>query len=476
MIGDGAREHALAWSVARSGARVYALMAHRNPGIVGIARETGGGYFLGNPVSPMDAVKTAEEVSPDLIIIGPEEPLFRGVSDTLRERGFTVLGAPSRAALIEMRKDIARQLQWKYRIPGRLAYAVFRSAGEAFEFARSMGAAALKPIRQAGGKGVRVVQQVGKYLESVRDDAMMSGVHGVLRDLHAYDDVEPAVLVEEAVWGVEYTVQALTDGSTVFPFPPVQDNPHAYELGLGPECGGMGSVSPLDFIEDGEFKEAVDIIWRTAEAVEAEFGVKYVGVLSAQMMLTAYGPALIEYYARFGDPEALNALYMLDGDALELLLRTASGRLAGYSARFRRVYTVVKAIAPVGYPIDRALARGRTITIDWDIVRREGCLVFFGSVEEGGAGRYITLGSRALEILAPGSTLLEAYGRAERCVAAVRGDVFHRSDIGSPEYIASMVSKADMVRTVYRWRRERGLGRLRIDWSPGGQVRVIDYA
>jgi len=285
-------------------------------------------------------------------------------------------------------------------------------------------------------------------------------------------------LVEEAVWGVEYTVQVVTDGSAIVPMPAVQDNPHAYELGLGPECGGMGTIAPVPFITEDEYRESVEVVRRSLEALQSEVGERYMGVLSGQMMLTAYGPTLIEFYARFGDPEAVNAMYLLESSALEMLERAAEGRLAGYSARFRNEATVVKAVAPVGYPLDRRLATGHEIVVDWDVVRRMNCLVFFGSVEEAGPGTYRTLGSRAVEVLGAGQSFDEAYERAERCasaVRAVRGEVFHRSDIGSPWYMAYMAKRAATVRRVYEWRRARGLGKTRIDWVPGVGVKVYEY-
>lgn len=465
IIGDGAREHALAWGLAKSGVRLYALMGHLNPGIAQLVKETGGSHRLGPPTSPQEAVKAAEEFSPDLVVVGPEEPLFAGVSDALRERGFLTLGASSKAAVVEQRKDVARQLQWKYHVPGRLVYGVFADVEEAYSFAKALGSVAIKPVRQAGGKGVRVVYGEAKYLDGALDEVIARGAQEARAQLAAYKDVPQAVLVEEAVWGVEYTVQALVDGESVFAFPPVQDNPHAYELGLGPECGGMGTVSPLPFIEEGEAAAAVDAIRATAEAVRREFGVEYVGVLSGQMMLTAMGPVVIEYYSRFGDPEALNAVYLYDGDLYDLFLKAATRRLHQAERSFKAEHTVVKAVAPLGYPLDKRLAAGRVFHVDWDAVRRAGCLVFFGSAEPAEGGGYKTLGSRAVEVLAAGATPGEAYERAERCAAAVRGDgLFHRRDIGSPEYMAAMRRKAEQIRAVYKWRGQWG---ERLVWEPG---------
>jgi phosphoribosylamine--glycine ligase len=468
VIGDGAREHAIAWALERSGAVVGALASHVNPGLEGVARRTGGRLFLGKVTDPGLAVKAAEEFSPELVIVGPEEPLFSGVADALRERGFRVIGASKRLALIEMRKDFARSLQWKYRIPGRLIYRVFKSAEEAREYSKYLGAVAIKPVRQAGGKGVRVLHGDVRYLDL--DDAYRRSVEDVLKHVLQYGDADGAVLVEEAVWGVEFTIQALSDGETLFFFPPVQDNPHAYEFGVGPECGGMGSISPLPFLEPEEVEESRRAVEASVRALQSETGERYVGVVSGQMMLTARGPVIIEYYSRLGDPEAVNALYLYEGDAYELFSLAADGKLHKAEQRFKSEFTIVKAVAPVGYPLKRDLARGRRVHVDWNAVRKAGCLVFFASVEERD-GAYVTLGSRALEILAAGASPWEAYERVERCVSAVDGDgVFYRRDIGSPEYMLAMAAAAEKARRVYKWRRARGLGGRVLVWEPGAGV------
>jgi phosphoribosylamine--glycine ligase len=469
VVGDGAREHAIAWALERSGVAVGAVAGHMNPGLAEIARRTGGRIFLGPPADPAAVVRAAEEFSPDLVVVGPEEPLFAGVADALRERGFRTVGASRRLAVVEMRKDFARSLQWKYGVPGRLIYGVFKDVEEAYGFSKALGAVAIKPIRQAGGKGVRVVYGELQYLDF--DEVYRKGAEEVLKQLAHYRDVDAAVLVEEAVRGVEFTLQALTDGESLFFFPPVQDNPHAFEYGVGPECGGMGTVSPLPFLSREEVEEAKRAVEATVKALQAELGGRYVGAISGQMMLTARGPVVIEYYSRLGDPEALNALFLYDGDAYQLFGLAADGKLHKAKPAFREVHTVVKAAAPLGYPHRRDLAKGRLFTVDWDLARREGCRVFFASAEERG-GAYATLGSRAVEVLAHGATPEEAYRRSERCMAAVRGDgVFYRRDIGSPEYMAAMWDKAERARAVYRWRRARGLDRRVLVWEPGAGLR-----
>jgi phosphoribosylamine--glycine ligase len=469
VVGDGAREHAIAWALEKSGVVIGAVAGHLNPGLAEVARRAGGRVFKGPPTDPATVVKSAEEFSPDIVVIGPEEPLFAGVADALRERGFRVVGASRRLAVVEMRKDFARSLQWKYGVPGRLIYGVFKNVEEAYGFSKALGAVAIKPIRQAGGKGVRVVYGDAQYLEL--DEMYKRGAEDVLRQLSHYDDVETAVLVEEAVRGVEFTIQALTDGETLFFFPPVQDNPHAFEYGLGPECGGMGTVSPLPFLEEGEVEEAKKAVEATVKALQTEVGERYVGVISGQMMLTARGPVVIEYYSRLGDPEALNALFLYEGDVYELFSLTADGKLHKAKPAFKEGYAVVKAAAPLGYPHRRDLAKGRAVSVDWDVIKKEGCQVFFSAVEERG-GVYVTLGSRALEVLAYGVTPEEAYARSERCMAAVKGDgLFYRRDIGSPEYMAAMREKAEKARLVYKWRRARGLDGKVLLWEPGVGLR-----
>jgi phosphoribosylamine--glycine ligase len=179
VVGDGAGEHAIAWALERSGVAVGAVAGHMNPGLDEIARRTGGRIFLGPPADPAAVVRAAEEFSPDLVVVGPEEPLFAGVADALRERGFRTVGASRRLAVVEMRKDFARSLQWKYGVPGRLIYGVFKDVEEAYGFSKALGAVAIKPIRQAGGKGVRVVYGELQYLDF--DEVYRKGAEEVLK-------------------------------------------------------------------------------------------------------------------------------------------------------------------------------------------------------------------------------------------------------------------------------------------------------
>ncbi|MET1128898.1 MAG: phosphoribosylamine--glycine ligase [Thermoproteota archaeon] len=489
LIGDGAREHALALLIAGSALepRVAVLAGHANPGLEKVAESSGAKVYRGAVSSPLDAVRAAEDFSPDLVVVGPEEPLFAGVANALRERGFTVFGPSSEAARIEKDKVFARTLMWKHRIPGRLRFKVFNSPEEVAKHASALGDVAVKPARQAGGRGVRVFAETYEHLlDAVREVASEYAAKVARHVKSAYSDIDHAVIVEEFVEGVEYTVMTVTDGESVAALPAVQDHPHLLPFDLGPETGGMGAISgpceTLPFVSKREYEESVEIVRRTVEALQREVGEPYVGALSGQMMLTGFwGPTLIEYYARFGDPEIAAMLYMVESDFLELLDRAATRRLSGYKLKLRcDTYVVVKAAAPAGYPADRARARGHPIAVDERGIREAGCTILYGGVDRAPDGTLVTTGSRAVEVACSSTTSFqEASERAERAIGRVKlldgHALIHRWDIGTEELLRRRAALADMVRLSYTRRRERGLFTV-YDWVPGRGVVRYDYA
>lgn len=490
LVGDGAREHAIAQALASDPAspRVSVLAAHRNPGLVRVAEATGGVFVRGRPTSPADVLAAAEKLSPDLIVVGPEEPLFSNVAGVLREKGFTVFGPSARLARVEKDKVHARRLMWLYNIPGRLRFAAARTPGEAGEYARAMGDVAVKPARQAGGRGVRVFAASLEHLAASTVEAAGGYAEKLARQVaEKYgNDVEFKVIVEERVEGVEYTLMAVTDGETVVGLPLAEDHPHLHPYDTGPETGGMGAIAgpsiTLPFITMEEYRETLSILEKTVKALEREEGERYRGVLSGQMMLTGFwGPTLIEYYVRFGDPEIAAVIPLLESSLLELLDRAASGRLSGYKLRVRDgVYTVVKAVAPAGYPLDRGLAKGHPVRVDEDAVRRLGCTLFYGGVDVDAAGRLVTTGSRLAEILCSSEAGFEdAASRADKAAAeAVElldgHPLVYRWDIGSRSLLQRRAREARRARISYTRRRERGLYRI-YDWLPGRGLLVYDY-
>ena len=488
IVGGGAREHALALLISRSKMEpsISAISSNVNPGILRLCEGTNGKYLKGKPTDPNDVLRAAEEVSPDLVVIGPEEPLFSGVSDALKEKGFTVFGPTARASLIEKDKGFARNLMWKHKIPGRLRYKTFVDPEDAAEYAKAVGDSVVKPARQAGGRGVRVFGETAEHLSKIAREAAASYVKR-LADIikKKYKDIENTIVVEERVEGVEYTLMTVTDGYDVLPLPIVEDHPHLYPWDLGPETGGMGSISGpsyiLPFLTEDEFKESSKIVEMTVRALFDEIKERYVGAISGQMMLTSFwGPTLIEYYARFGDPEIGNLIFMINSDFLELLDVAARKKISSYRLDINEnVYVVSKAVAPEGYPLEREKAKGHPIAVDENSIKKLGCEILYGGVDLVD-GQLLTTGSRAIEVVCPSRKgFEEASLLAEKAIANIRAldgyRLIHRWDIGSPEHLRFRLRKARLARLAYMRRRSKGLFVI-YDWIPGKGLVVFDYS
>lgn len=479
LVGSGGREHALAKLIVSSQSTVELHVAadYANPGLRREAEGTGGRLVVTNTSDPLAVARVAEALSPDLVVVGPEEPQFHGVTDALRERGFAVFGASRACSEVERSKVFGRYLMWKYGIPGRLHFAAFRSLEEAEEFVRYAGDVVVKPARQFGGKGVRVVRDTKAFLSEVKQQVKSSSVLRTFEELGALGE-EYKVLVEQRVEGVEYTAQVVTDGSYVLPLPLVQDYPHAYELDLGYETGGMGSISGpghlLPFIDEEEYEGTVGIVRQVLERLQEEVGGRYTGAFAGQMMLTGlWGPTVIEFYSRFGDPEISCLVPRLESDFLELLDRAARGALAGAKLEVSEgTVSVVKAVAPVGYPVSKSEASGHPVAVDEARIGELGCQLLYASVEEGVGGAVYTKGSRAFEVVCAAEDYERAYKLSEAAVGYITSldgwPLYHRSDIGSSWLIEARRRDAERVRAVYRSKRSRGtLGESFTVWMPG---------
>jgi len=488
IIGGGAREHAISLLLYRSAAEpsISSLSSSTNPGILRLCEASRGKCMKGKVTDPKETLNAADEVSPDLVVIGPEEPLFSGVSDVLREKGFIVFGPSSKASIIEKDKGFARHLMWKYKIPGRLRYKAFKDPEEASEYARASGDSVVKPARQAGGRGVRVFGESAEHLSRIARNAAAMYTKRLAEEVRKeYNDIENTIVVEERAEGIEYTAMNVTDGNSFVALPIVEDHPHLYPWDLGPETGGMGSISGpsymLPFLTREEFEESTGIVEATVKAIYSELKEEYIGVISGQMMLTSlWGPTLIEYYARFGDPEIGNLLFMIESDFLELIDLAARRKLSSYKLEVRGdVYIINKAVAPEGYPLMREKGRGHPIVVNEDRIRSLGCEVLYGGVDIIN-GRPITTGSRALEVLCRSEVGFEEASRlAEKAIAEVSTldgyRLIHRWDIGMQEHIGLRVKKAEVARLAYTRRRCKGLNVI-YDWIPGKCVIEFDYS
>ncbi len=482
LIGSGGREHALAKLIKRSllEPRLFIAMDYRNPGLEREAIERNGMAYIVNLIDPMAIAKVVEEVSPDLIIIGPEEPQFHGVVDALREKGFTVFGASRRCAEIEKSKVYARTLMWRHSIDGRLYFKAFRSIEEAKKFIEFAGDIVIKPARQAGGKGVKVLKDAQAYLAKDRLEVKKNYVEKLFAEMDSYKDIDYKILVEQRVEGVEYTAMVVTDGETVLPLPLVQDHPHAFEFDIGPETGGMGSIQGpgwlLPFVTFDEYRKTFEIISNVLKVLQTEVREPYVGAFAGQMMLTGFwGPTVIEFYSRFGDPELSNIIPVVESDFLEILDRAANRRLSSVKLMIdESIVTIVKAIAPAGYPDNRKLASGHPVYIDEARIREIGCETLYASVERRADGKLYTKGSRAIEIVCKGDSYEEVYKKSELAVNFVYSldghPLFYRRDIGSEELLSNRMRIAEKVRTVYRSRVANGLLGKMLVWIPGEGV------
>lgn len=464
IVGGGAREHAIS-KRAQEHYTVYACMPYKNPGIAKCSH-----YKITDILDPQKVADYCDEVNPDIVFIGSEESLFHGVSDEILKRGHLCIGAEKAAAEIERSKAFMRKLLEKNNIHGSLRFKTFKDTETALRYIDEYaGSIAIKPARQAGGKGVKVIADLQAYLKDEKKDAKKRHAAQIVKEKLS-QDLEDQILIEERVEGVEYSLQCFTDGKCIVPLPLVQDHPHAFEEDIGPETGGMGSVSGgwiLPFMNEGEYKKSLDIMKESVKSIKTETGADYFGVISGQFMLTdKWGPTIIEYYARLGDPEAVNIMGVLENFD-EICEGFLNGSLAKVTAEIRDVSTVVKCISPKGYPNERDLGKDKKLSIDLEKIHTLGAEIFYGSAYEN--GDVYTGGSRAAEIYAEGDTILEAGRVAEEATNYVTSDwkLFHRHDIGSPELLDKRMRTAQLVREIYQYRAEHNLIGRNIDWIPG---------
>jgi len=482
LVGGGGREHAVAVTFSKSSytPKLYCLSELVNPGINKIVKNSGGEYYVGDPNDTETVLKTALSIGVDFVFIGPEEPNFHGVPDRLEEEGIPCIGANRKVAEIELSKASMRDLQWKYKIPGRLWYKKFRTFEEAIpyveEYAESV---ALKPARQVGGKGVKVIEDFQVYLREEKKRIKKQHIESIYKDyMKDYSDMDFKILIEERVWGPEYTLQCFTDGRTIVPMPAVQDNKHAFDGDLGPETGGMGSIScgmnlkwgindERAILTNEEVKKSSEIVKMMVDAIQRETGSRYHGIVAGQMMLTSiWGPTIIEMYSRLGDPEALNVLAVLKTDIVEICEAIISERLNAIKIEFEEKATVVKAVSPYGYPLNRTLAKGHPVIVhDYE----DG--IFWGSADLKDSGTIVSGGSRLIECLGIAETIPEASLIAERLTSKVSladgWGLFHRSDIGSEKFLERRMALANMAREIYKYRERKGILGKRMIWIPG---------
>lgn len=425
VVGTGAREHVICQAVSQN-AELYSYMSNQNPGIAKLAEK----FYIGNEMELEEVKKQAISWGVDLAIIGPESPLGEGIVDLLLEEGIACVGPTQAAARIETDKAFMRKLFIDHGIDGSVTYGVFDDVEEAGHFIDDFGKElVVKPVGLTGGKGVKIV---GEHLKD-DDDAKKYVKEIINNKISGY----ASVVLEERLVGEEYTIQALVDGNRVIPMPAAQDHPHAYEGDQGPITGGMGSYSDtnglLPFLDEKAYQDSVKIMEDTIKAVRKEVG-PYKGILYGQFMLCRDGPRLVEYNARFGDPEAMNVLPLLKTSFVELCQQMVDGNLK--KASFEPRATVCKYLVPNGYP--ESGRANSIIRVDEEKINEAGAGVYYAAVNQKN-NQIFTSSSRALALVAAGESISEAEEICEKATSFVDGDLYHRRDVGTTALIQKRI-------------------------------------
>jgi phosphoribosylamine--glycine ligase len=401
VVGSGGREHAITRALDASDVveEIHAAVSNRNPGVVELAdsvREV-------DTNSPDEVVGYAEDTGVGYAVVGPEAPLEAGVVDALEEAGVYGFGPRAADARIETDKAWARDFMRENGIGGLPEYEVFEDAGEAADYVAAQDDdVAVKPHGLTGGKGVRVTGDQMSHEEAAE----------YVRDSD-WDDW----VVEERLVGEEFTLQAFVADGELAPSPAVQDHKRAYEGDEGPNTGGMGSYN----------EAALGIMRDTVDGLD-----DYRGVLYGQFMLTADGPKVVEFNARFGDPEAMNVLPLLRTDFGEVVRGASEG--ATPNADFADRATVCKYIVPEA-----------GAEIDVDIGGDGDTLVFYASVDARD-GKLYTTTSRSVAVVGLGDTISEAEERAEDALGGVGDGLRVRHAIGKPDVVQKRVDHMKEVR------------------------------
>ena len=429
LVGNGAREHVIAETLKRNkDVKLYSFMKSKNPGIAKLSEK----FEIGD-YSDLEKIKEfAEKNKIDFAFIGPEDPLNEGIVDVLKEDGVESVGPTKNLAKLETSKSFTRKLLKKYNIEGNPLFKIFNNnnLNEINDFLNELNEVVIKPDGLTGGKGVRVQGDHFNTKEEALDYCKE-----VL-------ETHESVIVEEKLDGEEFSLQCLTDGKAVIMTPPVQDHKRAFENDTGSNTGGMGSYSCenhlLPFLKKYHIDKALEITKKVADAIYEETGEYYKGVMYGGFILTKKGIKLLEYNARFGDPEAMNVLPLLKTDFASICQSIIVQELEKIKIDFQKKATVCKYVVPEGYP-DKPVKNEKV-----EVAKSEKAKMYYASVEQKEDGLHMT-GSRAIAFLGIGNSLEEAEKAAEEAVSNVKGQVFHRKDIGTKVLIQKRINHINKI-------------------------------
>jgi len=413
VIGSGGREHALIWKIAQSPAvkKIYCA-----PGNAGIAQQAECLPLAAEDVPSIIAWAEKEKI--DLTVVGPEAPLTVGIVDAFEARGLRIFGANQQAAEIEGSKAFAKFLMKKYGIPSG-DFQVFSDYGAAVRYVKKTGAPlVVKADGLAAGKGVILCPAVEEAIAAL-DLIMVQKAFGA---------AGRQVVVEEFLQGEEASFLAFTDGETVLPLPTSQDHKPIFDHDQGPNTGGMGAYSPAPVVSEKVHRQVMEQIMIPTVKGLAEEGRKYRGVLYAGLMIQDDKAKVLEFNARFGDPEAQPLLMRMKSDLVPVLEATIDGHLSNLKVEWEEGATVCVVMASQGYP--GSYEKGKVISGLEEVARIPQAFVFHAGTAFK-EGRIITNGGRVLGVTAMGNAIGEAIGLAYQAVEKISwSGVYYRKDIG----------------------------------------------
>ena len=390
VLGSGGREHALAWAIAKSPRLDSLFVAPGNGGTAAIAKNV--------PLDMNDAdavIGFARSENVDLVVIGPEAPLVAGVADAIRAAGIAVFGPGAQGARLEGSKSFSKEFMLAHGLP-TARYKKCTSQDEAMEYLHEVGAPiVVKADGLAAGKGVVVAEDMEEAEEAVRD--CFAGDFG---------EAGSVVVIEEMLEGPECSMLAFLSEGKALAMPCAQDHKRAFDGDLGPNTGGMGVYSPVSCVTP-ELEAAMQEIMQNAAAATAkEFDDAYTGVLYGGFMLTAEGPKLLEFNARFGDPETQVIMPRLESDALEAFYMVATGKLDALDLRWTDQVAVCVVLASDGYP--GSYEKGKVILGIEEAEELDGVTVFHAGTAFNQDDELVTNGGRVLNVVALADTFEDA--------------------------------------------------------------------
>ena len=400
LIGNGGREHALAWKLQQSPQLDQLFIAPGNPGTTSLGTNT-----IIDVKDHQGVIAFCQLQAVELVVIGPEAPLVDGLADSLEAAGIAVFGPSQTAAQLEGSKGFTKDICARYNIP-TAAYGRFDNATEARAYTEKQGAPiVIKADGLAAGKGVTVAETLEQAEAAVRD--CFDG---------AFGESGASVVIEECMIGEEASLFALSDGENVVLLPSAQDHKRAFDGDKGPNTGGMGAYTPAPVMTDEMLERTrKEIIEPSIKGLAAR-GTPFSGVLFAGLMITAEGPKLIEYNVRFGDPECQVLMLRLKSDIVDLLLACADGTLDQVTPEFDDAVALTVVMAAEGYP--GSYKKGTEIK-GLDAIDDQHVKVFHAGTKRD-RDKLLANGGRVLNVTAKGATVQEARDRAYAAIEKIR--------------------------------------------------------